>query len=85
MSVSLSILVEIALNGLPIIDNPKYDPAISVATPEPINDRFIGVSVNINIKKNATNNSKISEMEMMYFFITKLRFIGVKLQNRSEK
>lgn len=80
MSVSLSILVEIALNGLPIIDNPKYDPAISVATPEPINDRFIGVSVNTNIKKNATNNSKISEMEMMYFFITKLQFI-CQIQN----
>ena len=61
------------------MDNPKYDPVISVATPEPINDRFIGVSVNINIKRNATNNSKISAMEMMYFFITKFRFMCVKL------
>ena len=57
----------------------SYDPAISVATPEPIKDRFIGVFVNINIKKNATNNSKINEMEMMNFFITKLRFICPKL------
>ena len=66
-------LVEIVFNGLPISDNPMYVPAISVATPEPINDRFIGVSVNISIKKNATNNSKPSEMEMINFFITKLR------------
>ena len=68
-----------AFNGSPIVDNPKYDPAISVATPEPINDRFIGVSVNINIKKNATNNSKINEMNMTNFFITKLRYMDIKL------
>jgi hypothetical protein len=64
-------LVEIAFNGLPISNNPKYVPAISVATPEPTNDKFIGVSVNISIKKNAMNNSKISEMLMMNFFIDK--------------
>ena len=75
MSVSLSMLVEIAFNGVPISNNPKYVPAIRVATPEPIKDRFIGVSVNISIKKNATNNSKASEMVMMNFFITKLRVI----------
>ena len=50
-------LVEIAFNGLPISNNPKYVPAISVATPEPIKDRFIGVSVNISIKKNAMNTN----------------------------
>ena len=79
MSVSLSMLVEIAFNAVPVINNPKYVPAISVATPEPIKDRFIGVSVNISIKKNATNNSKISEMEMMNFFIAKFRFMDIKI------
>ena len=74
MSVSLSMLVEIAFNAVPVINNPKYVPAISVATPDPINDRVIGVSVNISIKKNAANNSKASEMVMMNFFITKLEF-----------
>ena len=67
--VNLSRLVETAFNGLPIIVNPKYGTAISVATPEPINDRFNGVSVNINIKKNTTNNSKILELQMMNFFM----------------
>ena len=62
-----------------------YVPAISVAAPEPIKDRFIGDSVNISIKKNATNNSKISEMEMMNFFITKLRFVGLKLDKFSDR
>ena len=74
MSVSLSMLVAIAFNGVPISNNPKYVPAIRVATHDPIKDRFIGVSVNISIKKNAPNNSKASEMVMMNFFITKLEF-----------
>ena len=67
-------LVEIAFNGLPISNNPKYVPAISVATPEPTNDKFIGVSVSISIKKNAINKSSRIEREMIYFFITKLEF-----------
>ena len=75
MSVSLSMLVAIAFNGVPISNNPKYVPAIRVATPDPIKDRFIGVSVNISIKKNATNNSKPSEMEMINFFIINFEFL----------
>lgn len=72
--------VEIAFNGFPITDTPKYDPAISVATPEPINDRFIGVSVNISIKKNATDSNNAIEIEMIYFFIAKLECIRMKIQ-----
>ena len=50
------------VESVAVINNPKYVPAISVATPEPINDRYIEVSVSISIKKNATNNSNASEM-----------------------
>ena len=85
MSVSLSILVEIVFNGVPVINNPKYVPAISIATPEPINDRIIGVSVNISIKKNATNNSKANEMVMINFFIIKSGLIRVKLIRKSDQ
>lgn len=55
--------------------NPKYEPEISVAAPAPIKDIFIGVSVNFSIKKNATNNRKASEMEMINFFIINFEFL----------
>ena len=61
-------------SGFPISTNPKYAPAITVATPEPTNDKFRGVSVSISIKKNAINNRSRIEMEIIYFFITKLEF-----------